>query len=85
MGHNGAERAREREIFDQISASLAEQYDTLYYVNIEDGTYSEISSTDEYKRLNVPATGKDFFCRKQKKHPKIRPSGGSGDGPRASL
>ena len=66
MGHNGAERAREREIYDQISASLAAQYDILYYVNIGDGTYSEISSTDEYKRLNVPATGKDFFAESRR-------------------
>ena len=61
-----AKGGQEREIFDQISASLAAQYDTLYYVNIEDGTYSEISSTDEYKRLNVPATGKDFFAESRR-------------------
>ena len=61
-----AEYGQEREIFDQISASLAAQYDTLYYVNIENDTYSEISSTDEYKRLNVPATGKDFFAESRR-------------------
>ncbi|MBR5109412.1 MAG: EAL domain-containing protein [Clostridia bacterium] len=52
---------RQKEIFDQITASLAEQYDTLYYIDIETNKYQEISSTDEYKKLNVPATGSDFF------------------------
>ena len=55
------EIARQREIYDQITASLAEQYDTLYYIDIATSTYFEISSTDEYKKLNVPATGSDFF------------------------
>ena len=53
---------REREIFNQITASLAEQYDTLYFIDIETSTYNEISSTNEYKKLNVPATGNDFFA-----------------------
>ena len=57
----GKEMERQKEIYNQIAASLAEQYDTLYYIDIETGNYSEISSTDEYKKLNVPATGNDFF------------------------
>ena len=56
------EIARQKDVFDQITASLAQQYDTLYYIDIETGTYQEISSTDEYKKLNVPATGNDFFA-----------------------
>ena len=62
----GQEIARQREIYDQITASLAEQYDTLYYIDIETGTYVEIASTDEYKRLNVPATGNDFFAESRR-------------------
>ena len=60
------EIARQKEIYNQITASLAEQYDTLYYVDIETNTYSEISSTDEYKKLNVPATGNDFFAESRR-------------------
>ncbi len=60
------ETARQKEIYDQITSSLAEQYDTLYYINIDDNTYSEISSTDEYKKLNVPATGNDFFAESRR-------------------
>ena len=58
----GRETARQKEIYNQITSSLAEQYDTLYYINLEDNTYSEISSTDEYKKLNIPAAGNDFFA-----------------------
>ncbi len=60
------EIARQREIFNQITASLAEQYDTLYYIDIATNTYVEISSTDEYKKLNVPATGNDFFTESRR-------------------
>ena len=60
------ETARQKEIYNQITASLAEQYDTLYYINLEDNTYNEISSTDEYKKLNVPATGSDFFAESRR-------------------
>ena len=56
------ETARQKEIYNQITSSLAGQYDTLYYIDIETSTYVEISSTDEYKSLNVPATGSDFFA-----------------------
>ena len=60
------ETARQKEIYDQIASSLAAQYDTLYYINIDDNTYTEISSTDEYKKLNVPATGNDFFAESRR-------------------
>ena len=53
-------------IYDQITASLAEQYDTLYFIDIETSTYIEISATDEYKKLNVPATGDDFFAESRR-------------------
>lgn len=62
----GREVEREREIYNQITASLAGQYDTLYYVDIATSTYVEISSTDEYKKLNVPATGNDFFAESRR-------------------
>ncbi len=60
------ETARQKEIYDQIASSLAAQYDTLYFINIDDNTYSEISSTDEYKKLIVPATGNDFFAESRR-------------------
>ncbi len=63
---NDREIARQKEIYDQITVSLAEQYDTLYYVDIATSTYVEISATDEYKKLNVPATGNDFFSESRR-------------------
>ncbi|MDO4989844.1 MAG: EAL domain-containing protein [Eubacteriales bacterium] len=63
---NEKEIERQKEIFDQITDSLAEQYDTLYYIDLATSTYLEISSTDEYKRLNVPATGNDFFAESRR-------------------
>ena len=62
----GREVERQREIYNQITASLAEQYDTLYYIDVATSTYVEISSTDEYKKLNVPATGNDFFSESRR-------------------
>ena len=60
------EIARQKEVYNQITSSLAGQYDTLYYIDIETNTYVEISSTDEYKKLNVPATGSDFFAESRR-------------------
>lgn len=66
MENNGVDRLDWRESYDQITASLAEQYDTLYYIDILTNTYIEISSTDAYKKLNVPATGNDFFAESRR-------------------
>ena len=57
---------RQKNIYDQITTSLAAQYDTLYYIDLETDTYVEISSTDEYKKLNIPATGKNFFAESRR-------------------
>ena len=61
-----AEIEQQNEVYNQITSSLAEQYDTLYYVDIDTGTFVEISSNDEYKKLNVPATGNDFFAESRR-------------------
>ena len=61
-----AEIARQKDVYNQITSSLAGQYDTLYFVDIETSTYIEISSTDDYKKLNVPATGSDFFAESRR-------------------
>ena len=60
------ETARQKEAYNQITASLAGQYDTLYYINLETNKYVVISSTDEFKSLNVPATGNDFFAESRR-------------------
>ena len=47
--------------FFQIASSLANQYDTIYYVNMLNDHYIEFSSTDTYKSLDVRPSGDDFF------------------------
>ena len=58
--------AAESELYNNIAQSLAEHYDTLYYVNMETGNYLEFSSTDMYKSLNIPTRGDDFFTESAK-------------------
>ena len=58
-----AEQAeKEREIYNQIAASLAAHYDTLYYIDTETNHYFEVSCTDAYKNLQIPTSGEDFFA-----------------------
>ena len=60
------ETARQKEVYNHITESLASQYDTLYYIDLDTNTYVEISATDDYKKLNVPATGNDFFAESRR-------------------
>jgi diguanylate cyclase (GGDEF)-like protein len=62
-----AERlGRERKIYNQIAQSLASYYNTIYYVNAEDETYTEFSASTEYDELDIPKTGSDFFGESRK-------------------
>ncbi len=62
-----AEKAeQERNIFNQIAASLAGHYDTLYYIDAETSHYFEFSSNDLYKSLGIPSEGEDFFTESRK-------------------
>ena len=52
----------ENTVFSQIAESLANQYDTIYYVDMLTDHYLEFSSTDVYKSLEVRPSGDDFFA-----------------------
>ena len=52
----------ENEVFSQIAESLANQYDTIYYVDMLSDHYMEFASTDVYKSLEVRPSGDDFFA-----------------------
>ena len=54
--------AEKNAIFSQIAESLANQYDTIYYVNTLTDHYLEFTSTDVYKDLDVRPSGDDFFA-----------------------
>ncbi len=56
----------ERTIYNQIAAGLAKHFDTLYYIDAETGAYFEFSSNDEYKELNIPQRGSDYFAESRK-------------------
>ncbi|MCR5357535.1 MAG: diguanylate cyclase [Lachnospiraceae bacterium] len=55
------ELAKEREEFNQIAKSLADDYMTIYYIEIESGRYTEFSHSDVYESMNVPRHWEDFY------------------------
>ncbi len=52
---------REKEIYDNIATSLAENYEAIYYINAETGVYQEFSKKGEYAAMQVPFEGRDFY------------------------
>ena len=56
----------EKAIFNEIADSLAEHYDTLYYVDVETSHYVEFCSLDNYKKLGIPTSGEDFWKESQR-------------------
>lgn len=52
---------REKEIYDNIATSLAENYEAIYYINAETGAYQEFSKNGEYASMQVPFEGRDFY------------------------
>ena len=53
---------KKKEIYDQIATSMAEDYEAVYYINLETGEYLEFSSSPEYASMNVRMEGRDFFA-----------------------
>ena len=53
---------KEKETYDNIARSLAEDYEAIYYIDIESGEYREFSTSEEYDSMNVPMIGKDFYA-----------------------
>ena len=52
---------KEKERYDNIATSLAENYEAIYYINIETGTFREFSKSKEYASMKVPVGGRDFY------------------------
>ena len=53
---------KEKEIYDHIASGLAEDYEAMYYIDIETGEYREYSTSQEYESMNVPCEGRDFYA-----------------------
>ena len=47
--------------YNAIARSLANRYATIYYVDLPTNHYVEYSSSNDYKELEVPEEGSDFF------------------------
>ena len=52
---------RESRIYNQIADSLSEDYDVIYYFNIESGRYIEYSPSEMYESMHVPKNYEDFY------------------------
>ena len=48
--------------FDQVAITLAKEFDSMYYVDIEDDEFVEFFHSEMLKGFNLPEQGKDFFA-----------------------
>ena len=51
----------ESETYSQIINALAEQYEVIYYVDLDTDHYQEFSSSDKYSKLKIGEVGENFF------------------------
>ena len=52
---------KQKEIQDDIAAAMAEDYEAIFYIEIESGEYISYSKSQKYQTLDAKALGKDFF------------------------
>ncbi len=52
---------KEKEIQDHITSIMAEDYEAIYYFDIETGEYIQFSRSQKYSFLDVTYIGKDFY------------------------
>ena len=62
-----AEKSREAQsqTFSDIALALAKRYEVIYLVNIVTNEYTEYCASENYRKLKVGTTGKDFFAESQ--------------------
>ena len=56
--------------FNQIAMTLAGHYDSLFYVDMESGWYTEFVPTRLFEGLHIPREGNDFFTMFRENAPK---------------
>ncbi|MBO4706796.1 MAG: GGDEF domain-containing protein [Spirochaetaceae bacterium] len=56
-----AREMKEKVIYNHIASSLAEDYEAMYYINIETGEFMEFSTSQKYDSMNVPVAGRNFY------------------------
>ena len=47
--------------FDQVANTLAKQFDSMYYVDVESDNFIEFFHSEMLSELNLPEQGSDFF------------------------
>ncbi len=52
---------KEKKIQDHIASVMAEDYEAIYYFDIESGEYLEFARSKEYEPLNFTKSGKNFY------------------------
>lgn len=57
-----ASEMMEKEVYDHIATGLSEDFEAMYYIDIETGEYREFSTSQEYESMNVPVLGRDFYA-----------------------
>ena len=56
--------------FNQIAMTLAGHFDSLFYVDMESGWYTEFIPTRLFGELHIPREGNDFFAMFRENAPK---------------
>ena len=52
---------KEKEVYNQIANSLAEDYEIIYYVDVQSGRYTEFLASNMYDFMKVSRTLEDFY------------------------
>lgn len=52
---------KEKEIHDHIALAMAEDYEAIFYIEIETGEFLLFSESQEYMDINIQTPGKDFY------------------------
>ena len=52
---------RQKEVHDHIASAMAEDYEAIFYIEIENGEYLSFSLSQKYRSITATATGKNFF------------------------
>ena len=56
---------KEKEIHDHIASAMAEDYEAIFYIDIESNEFLTFSKSQKYMTLDAVASGKDFFKEAQ--------------------
>ena len=52
---------QEKVIHDRIASAMAEDYEAIFYIEIESSEYQLFAKSEKYMSINATAEGKDFF------------------------